>query len=660
MNRSTRIAACVLGWTLLGAGGARAQEPVLRRAARKVPALATTVRKPLVQVQSKTDLRAKGSLALKLHLMQDKDWGKKLMSDPALLRELEREPELLRRLQEGGASAFRDAGLVSRVLEFDGVVRMVLADQRAQSVVEQELRGFHAELQGAEAALQRGDQQGAAARFEAAAQEARELGNRPAEAEALLDGARALELLDRKRGKAENAEQILAWYDMALAAGGAPQRSLARNNKGVALLGLGRGSEAIAELERVDYEVVIQSQRHVFRYNLGRAYEQERRAPQAIEIYRGIVEAQPSFRPAVDRLYGLLRESKAPEQIQAAAVLTSELVRRGEGRAALENVKGCLEEWKREPAVPAICEVLVRSYVEGRVSPADYAKTERDFLARIVRGAQDAPTAAYLERFARQLQRVYGDELPIDPSPELARELFPRPSEEWSAEIVSGVSMPQELSRLLKLAGDYYDGGGDPGQALARYLLSWNLDPGNTEALVYVAEMVRRDEALALDGELRALLVSRIFEEKGASYRARYKTAEDWLNILRYHVLLASIFEERGEWGSPGELASVIFQLEHAIDAGQQVRRLGAALAPSPGLHYRLGRAYIASELRHLRPRARPSFLRAARGFLRDANAGDARLALEAASGLGPALDEDAQQQLAELQAALRQLETGR
>ena len=533
-----------------------------------------------------------------------------------------------------------------------------LGQREAREVVARGSQDLRQKVEVAQVALRRGDAQVAAARFEAAALEARALGDRPTEAAAWLDGARALETLDRQGGKSENGERALAWYDAAIASGAPAQSALARNNKGVALLAMGRGGEALAELERVDHAAVSESQRQAFQYNLGRAYEQLGQAPRALEAYRAVVAAQPSFRPAVDHLYGLLRASADPERIRAAAVLTGDLVQRGEPRAALENARECLSAWKAERGVPAMCELLVRSYVANRIGPADYARTERDFLGSVAREAQSAPTGAYLERFAAQLERVYQGELPIDPRPDLARELFPRPGAEWSAEEVSGVNLSAELSRLLKLAGDHFDGSGDPGQALARYLLSWNLDPANTEALVHVAEMVRRDAELATGSELGDSLVSRIFEEKGSSYRVQYKTARDWLNILRYHVLLASIFEQQGRWGSRDEIASVIFQLEHAIAAEARVRRLGEALAPAPGLHYRLGRAYLASGRGDDRRGARQSFVDAARGFLEDGNAPEARLALDAARPL--ASGEEGAFELRELEARVRALERGR
>jgi len=534
-----------------------------------------------------------------------------------------------------------------------------------KQVVEREpvagdLQGYRKHVEGAQVALLRGEVQVASERYEAAALEARKQNDRSAEAEAWFEGARALESMDRQRGKPENSERILAWYDAAIEKGAPPQSALARNNKGVALLGLGRGGEALAELERVDYGAVAEGQRQVLKYNLGRAYELQGREPQAIETYRAIVAAQPSFRPAVDHLYGLWREAPAPEHIREAAVLTDELVRRGEPRAALENARICLDTWKAESGVPAICEVLVHSYVENRIGPADYARTEKAFLDTVARGAQDAPTAAYLQRFADQLQRVFQGDLPVEPRQDLARELFPEPGAEWSARELTGVDLDAELSRLLKLAGDHFDGSGDQEQALARYLLAWNLDPDNTEPLVHLAEMVRRNGDLAPEGELGSSLVYRIFEGKNATYRVQYKTAQDWLNILRYHVLLASIFEERGQWGSSHDIASVIFQLEHAIEAERILReRFDETRRPSPGLHYRLGRAYVARGLDGDgdRDRAGQSFVIAARGFVSDRNAAEARQALEDARGL--VSGEESARELRALEARVRELERG-
>jgi hypothetical protein len=84
-------------------------------------------------------------------------------------------------------------------------------------------------------------------------------------------------------------------------------------------------------------------------------------------------------------------------------------------------------------------------------------------------------------------------------------------------------------------------------------------------------------------------LIDGVFVSKGAAY-----AAGDWQNILRMHLLLATIYEEQGVWGSEGDPRSAIFQLSHALRAEQHLRELDPSHTPSPGLHRRLGDAYAA------------------------------------------------------------------
>jgi tetratricopeptide (TPR) repeat protein len=179
----------------------------------------------------------------------------------------------------------------------------------------------------------------------------------------------------------------------------------------------------------------------------------------------------------------------------------------------------------------------------------------------------------------------------------------------------------------LKTIGDSYDRAEQPRQALALYSGAWSLDPTNTEAALYVA-LTLRDHAEGLDpgGRLLSRMTESVFEEKGAAYQK-----QDWLNILRQHVLLATIFEKEGKWGPRTNSHSAIFQWTNALRADDQIRQRDPNFPLSPGIYLHLGECHQRVGDPGL---AWSAFAKASYAFLKASKPDEAASALERARSL--------------------------
>jgi len=147
----------------------------------------------------------------------------------------------------------------------------------------------------------------------------------------------------------------------------------------------------------------------------------------------------------------------------------------------------------------------------------------------------------------------------------------------------------EAFSSLLLMLGDWYLRHGQPAAALPRYALAWS-SAGNLDAAVQLASLLlTQGEQVDPDGRALDRLIAVLFEGKGDAY-----LHEDWPNILRFHTVLATIFERQERWGSSGDPRSAIFQWEHALSALQHLPSTPEGQKAAPGLNARLATAYQA------------------------------------------------------------------
>ena len=344
------------------------------------------------------------------------------------------------------------------------------------------------------------------------------------EAQAALQYGRTIQSLDTKQLTKEQITEAKTAYSEAIRLGTPQQKLHAQNDLAVLSIREGDPQQAVAVLREVDDRALEPEQRSLHAYNYGRALELSGSGTEAYREYTKALEQNPRFDQAAEGAFRLLRASR-PARVGEAARLAETLIGRGQQESAAREVHRALEVWAAEPEAQRLLAVLVRSFAAARTDPRQFQKSEWPALKSFAeRGPQLAPAI-------KQIAVAYSGEVPTFVERGSARSFFNAWSPEpWKSE---------PFSRLLKTIGDSYDRAEQPRQALALYSGAWSLDPANTEAALYVA-LTLRDHAEGLDpgGRLLSRMTESVFEEKGIAYQK-----QDWLNILRQHVLLATIFE---------------------------------------------------------------------------------------------------------------------
>ncbi len=390
------------------------------------------------------------------------------------------------------------------------------------------------------------------------------------EAQAALQYARTIQSLDASQLTKERVAEARTAYAEAIELGTPQQKVHAENDLAILSLREGDPQQAVAVLRQVDVAALQPGERALYAYNYGRALELSGNGPEAYKKYTQVLEQDPQFNLAAEGAFRLLRASR-PAPVGEAARLAETLLGRGQLESAARELRRTLETWAAEPDAQRLLAVLLRYYVAAKVEPRQFRKNEWPELKSLSeRGPRLAPAV-------EQIAAAYAGETPLFVERGRARGFFSGWSPEpWKIE---------PFSRLLKTIGDSYDRAEQPRQALALYSGAWSLDPSNTEAALYVA-LTLRDQADGLDpgGRLLNRMTESVFEEKGIAYQK-----QDWLNILRQHVLLATIFEKEGRWGPRTDPRSAIFQWTNALRADDRIRQRDPDFPLSPGIYLHLG-----------------------------------------------------------------------
>jgi tetratricopeptide (TPR) repeat protein len=432
------------------------------------------------------------------------------------------------------------------------------------------------------------------------------------EAQAALQYARTIQSLETSQLTKEHVAEAKTAYADAIRLGTPQQRVHAQNDLAILSLRQGDPQQAVAMLRRVDVGALEPGERSLYAYNYGRALELSGNGPEAYQKYTQVLEQSPEFDLASEGAFRLLRASR-PARVGEAARLAEMLLGRGQQESAVRELRRALEIWAAEPDAQRLLAVLVRYFVAARIDPRQFRKNEWPALRSLSeRGPRLAPAI-------KQIATAYEGKVPTFVERGSARGFF----DAWSPE--SWKSEP--FSRLLKTIGDSYDRAEQPRQALALYSGAWSLDPTNTEAALYVA-LILRDHADGLDpgGRLLSRMTESVFEEKGIAYQK-----QDWLNILRQHVLLATLFEKEGKWGPRGNPRSAIFQWTNALRADDRIRQRDPNFPLSPAIYLHLGECHMRVGDPDL---AWNAYAKASYAFLKSSKPEDAAAALERARSL--------------------------
>jgi tetratricopeptide (TPR) repeat protein len=436
-------------------------------------------------------------------------------------------------------------------------------------------------------------------------------------------------------------------YEFVIANGAAQEKTLARNNLGTLLLQQGKSAEAVQVLEGMDFSSIQQSSRFIAYYNLGRAKEANNARAGALASYQEAIRFDPSYVPAIEGAFRILLES-TPPNVKVMANLATNLILRGEAQIADPELRQALLRSAREPDAQYLFAARLMYYISTSMTPWAFEKSEKPFLSQLTeRGPALAPAV-------QEVSRSFSADMPIMFDASKVRDLFPS----WTKP-PWGV---RPFALLLRKVGEFYasSAGGQPTEqtqkALACYCASWMLDERDTEPALAIASLLReRKERLPSAKELTDRFVAAVFDVKSGLYRfGMPERTEDYVNLLRLHLILASIFEDRGMWTGP-DPQSVIFQLSRAVELEKELRRRTADYTPSPGLHERLGAA-----LEHTGAEGRvwEAYVQAAESFARAGNAARARTALGKAQSRSIVLSDDQKQRLARLEESIKQVES--
>lgn len=400
----------------------------------------------------------------------------------------------------------------------------------------------------------------------------------------LADTSARVEGRAAARGDAE-ALYRQALTEAALVGGGVSLH--ARNNYAAFLLSAERPSEALALLEadRVEMQrAEFAAARPRFLYNYGQALERTDQHQAALASYREALRLDPAFdAPAQAAVRLALASPSETVGIPATLELVHELVSQGRHADAAEHLRRAFQvpRWRGHPLFPRLAGSLAEYLAAARVTREAFEKEWWPALSPAASSA--APRLA-------DIATAYRGELPLVLDPDEARARYATawfPDEDL-----------QRFARLLGWTGELLRSLERPQDALGSLALAWALlaaqspdgSPDSIAAAVQLTDLLlAQRERLDPQGRLLDGLVERLYSGK---LRA-YARADD-ANVLRFHLLLGSVFERVGRLGPEDDPRTALFQYRHALRSHEQLRQSDPAtdLAQVPGLYERLARVY--------------------------------------------------------------------
>jgi tetratricopeptide (TPR) repeat protein len=414
--------------------------------------------------------------------------------------------------------------------------------------------------------LEAGEPEAADAVFRRA--EAR-LANAPAEVRAEL----ALRQGDLLAAQVQDAgsvevEEALDAYRRTIELGTPAQAARARNNRGVLRLQVGPPDAAVRELEAVDLGAVPAAERHLYRYNLGRALEAANRSGEAVDRYLEAIRLDPSYAPASRRAAGALLSGGEPGLGQAADL--ARLLLDGEQYRLLEDtLRPLAARWPRP-------ELLAPWVAALAVDPPDCAVWTGEVRRRAPGGGRPelAPWLAELDAAFCRPPR-----LPATADPGEAAAAVARRYPLWRGREDTAAA----LAALEVALGDGARRAGGEDEALARYFVAWRLEPGSAVATERCALVLARDpdqRRTGGDAVLRALLAALGPERSAGDWSL--EDGGSWRDVMQTHLLLAEAVARRSGEAARDE------ERRHLEAAAEAERRwIEAGGRPSAGLHLR-------------------------------------------------------------------------
>jgi len=379
-------------------------------------------------------------------------------------------------------------------------------------------------------------------------------------AKILADYADQLSQLSRIK-KDKNLEiQAVNLYKTALGSLEGANKLKSANNYGALLMRMNNEQEALKVLQSVEPSYNQQNDpemRAPFLYNLGRAYENNGNFINATETYQKAATVDPVFSPASRAVNRLLPNAGSElKSIEATAKWLNAIVDGGDFSLAQKSLQAVLSQKDlfSSEDYELIFIPIIRYLTLAEVGPDQFFTWSEKL----------PPTDLLHEKAStvkNELIQSYDANYQISFKPGSGLQYVMT-----IAEVAKDANDPVDLSKFLKMIGDSYQSLHKPELALQRYAAAWSIDTTNMEA-AYLAALILyesgnrfQDNRFYLDD-----LIFQVFEQEGGAYKAH--VGEDWVSILRFHVVLGTIYSEKGDWGNSNNPQSAIFQFEHAIKA---------------------------------------------------------------------------------------------
>jgi hypothetical protein len=400
-------------------------------------------------------------------------------------------------------------------------------------------------------------------------------------------------------------------YQTAAQNGAPAQRAEANNNIGVLYIKQRQYPEAVQAMSQIDFDSADASNRFIYHYNYARALEAAGKSRDAYAQYVAAINQPVAFEPASVGAFRVLEHAAQPgARTPAAAGLANRLINTGQPRLAAQAARASLLRWGDEPRASELLFVLARYYLIASVTPEEFdvtdgqAAADRRNTPAALGAFANLPNQAPLQwrglsalaeqrqalrDQANQIRTAYsGESLPTFTNKDQAVRAFGA----WAAPEAAAAL----FSDLLRHIGRSYQQRNNPKAAMARYMAAWWLDIDASEAALAVATLLKQHhKEIDPDGRLYQAFIDSLFEAKGDMYKRQFKQQDDWLNILRTHLALGSIFASDGKWGDEYDARSATFQFHMATVAERRIRERDREFPPSPGLYTRLAQCYEAT-----------------------------------------------------------------
>jgi tetratricopeptide (TPR) repeat protein len=371
------------------------------------------------------------------------------------------------------------------------------------------------------------------------------------------------------------ADALSADVRAVVAGESAEQRVVVRNNVGALFLDINQPAEALKYLRPIegDLPAVKASLRYRCAYNLARAYELTKDDESAYRSYLVALRARQGFNPAQAGI-GRILDRREQSSVAGAVRGADDLIKAGDLDLANWHLHAALERLKDDREAPQLLAALVRCYLAVDLDPARYAGDEQERLDAYQK-------SAVLDPPIEELDHAFGGK--VKPAIDVeGKDRFA-----WWGNSAYRAS----FAELLRKIGDHDAATGRPEDALARYLAARRVDPRNVGSIVAAFEiLLNNGSTLDPDGKLRERLTDRTFSQKVELYAIPGKTTQDWIELLRLHTVLATVYERSPDAGrnwSPDNPRGAAFQWRNAVRVDDRIRQDDPAFPPSTAIYER-------------------------------------------------------------------------